>query len=57
MIKKANVYQFIVSYYLGDFFHTYTETAVNEYTVIEKVLKRIPPNSQYIFHGLTIKKQ
>ena len=48
--------EYSVKYYLNDYLHAYVVEANNEYEATMKVLKRIPSNSQPIFHDLEIKR-
>lgn len=45
---------YIVSYYLGDMYHSYTIVASNEAEAILNCLNRIPSSSQKIFKDFSI---
>ena len=49
--------EYYVSYYLGDFFHCYTEEAENECKAIEKAMNRIPETSKKIFRNFKIERR
>ena len=51
------MYFYLVSYYLGDFFHCYAIKADNEYYAIKSVFHRLPPNSRKIFHNFKIERK
>lgn len=48
---------YIVSYYLGDFFHSYTITAENEVSATLDALNRIPEGSRNLFHDFKIERR
>ena len=47
---------YIVSYYLGDMFHSYTITAENEVNAMIDALYRIPETSKPLFHDFKIER-
>ena len=47
---------YCVSYYLSDFYHTYTIEAENEFQAMQEALNRIPEGSQKLFHDFKIKR-
>ena len=48
--------EFRISYYLGDFFHSYIIEAENEHHAISKSMDHIPTTSQNIMHDFKIEK-
>ena len=47
---------YVVSYYLGNFFHCYTVEAENEVDAMLQALNRIPETSKHLFHDFKIKR-
>lgn len=47
---------YIISYYLDDFYHTHTQEAKNMVEAIEKAMKRIPETSRSLFHDLKVEE-
>ena len=45
---------YVVSYYLGNFFHAYTIEAENEVDAMLEALNRIPETSKRLFHDFKI---
>lgn len=50
------MYDYIVSYKLGDMYHSYIETADNEASAILKVINRLPNGGKAILHEFKIEK-
>lgn len=48
---------YVVSYYLGNFFHCYTIEAETEVDAMIKALERIPETSKKWFHDIKIKRK
>lgn len=47
---------YVVSYWLDDFYHTFTIEAENEVQAMKEVVDRIPDTSMSIFHDFKIER-